>query len=139
MVEDHSKQKPIIKAASACVWRRDDVLLVQRGKALGYGLWSLPGGTTEPGETNVEAALRELLEETNIIASLAHHVGDFDAITPDAHYIISCFTGHYSAGTAQALTDAKAVAWVNWQEIETYRLATNIAAAVRIARKLISL
>ena len=37
--------------ASACVWRDGRVLIVQRGKPPLAGVWSLPGGAVEPGET----------------------------------------------------------------------------------------
>ncbi len=53
--------------ASACVWKAGKVLLVQRAKAP-VGLWSLPGGQVEWGETALAAAERELLEETGITA-----------------------------------------------------------------------
>ena len=67
-----STSSPIIKAASACVWRDGEVLLARRGKTLGKGTWSLcPAGKLEPGETALEAAHRELLEETGVTAELA--------------------------------------------------------------------
>jgi 8-oxo-dGTP diphosphatase len=139
MAKDITSTRPIIKAASACVWRGEEILLAQRGKALGYGTWSLPGGKIESGESPRNAALRELLEEANIVADLQHHVGDFDLLTDAAHYVISCYTGHYVSGKATALTDAKAVAWVHWQQMGDYQLALNNAEAVALARKLISL
>jgi 8-oxo-dGTP diphosphatase len=139
MTEDITSKRPIIKAASACVWRGDEILLAQRGKTLGHGLWSLPGGKIESGENNRSAAIRELLEETNVVADLQHYVGDFDLIAGDVHYVISCFTGHYVSGEAIAMTDARAVAWVHWQRIGDYRLAFNNTEAVALARKLISL
>jgi 8-oxo-dGTP diphosphatase len=139
MGRDITSTHQIIKAASACVWRGDDILLAQRGKTLGYGFWSLPGGKIEPGETAGDAAERELREETNVIADLRHHVGDFDLVAGDVHYVISCFTGRYVSGEAIAMTDAKAVAWVNWQKIGDYQLAVNNAEAVKLAHKLISL
>jgi 8-oxo-dGTP diphosphatase len=131
--------KPIIKAASACVWWGDEVLLAQRGKTWGYGTWSLPGGKVEFGETAQQAATRELLEETGVIATLTHHVGDFDLDGGDVHYVISCFTGPYISGEARAMTDAMAVAWVHWQKLSDYRLAFNNAEAVLRARTITSI
>jgi len=40
-------------------------LLVQRGKEPNKGLWSLPGGKLEWGETSLEGGMRELREETS--------------------------------------------------------------------------
>jgi ADP-ribose pyrophosphatase YjhB (NUDIX family) len=44
-------------------------LLVRRGKDPNRGMWSLPGGKIEPGEGTMEAARRELLEETGLASS----------------------------------------------------------------------
>ena len=42
------------------------LLLVKRGHEPGAGLWSVPGGRVEPGETDAEALVRELREETGL-------------------------------------------------------------------------
>ena len=57
--------RPIV-GVGVVVWRGDRVLLIQRGKAPRQGQWSLPGGAQELGETVVEAAVREVLEETGL-------------------------------------------------------------------------
>lgn len=51
-------------AADALVRVGDHVLLVQRGGAVGRGLWAIPGGFVDEGEMFLPAALRELREET---------------------------------------------------------------------------
>ena len=58
-------------AASIAVFRGNEVLLVERAKPPRAGLWSLPGGHIEPGETASAAAAREVLEETGIAATIA--------------------------------------------------------------------
>jgi 8-oxo-dGTP diphosphatase len=138
MNSDHSKQKQVIKAASACVWRGNDVLLIQRASALGRGRWSLPGGKLELGESVIAAAHRELFEETSVIADLVLHVIDSKIETADVVYDISCFTGHYVRGDAIAGSDAGAVVWCHWQQIGQFNLAPNIQTAVTLAHKLIS-
>ena len=62
----------MIEAAGGVVWRRSptgdaEVLLVHRPR---YDDWSLPKGKLDPGETWEEAALREVREETGVIARL---------------------------------------------------------------------
>jgi ADP-ribose pyrophosphatase YjhB (NUDIX family) len=42
------------------------LLLIRRGHAPHAGLWSLPGGRVEAGETPEEAVRREVLEETGL-------------------------------------------------------------------------
>ena len=53
-------------AASVALIDRDRVLLIQRARAPYFGLWTLPGGRLEPGETAEEAAVREIREEVGL-------------------------------------------------------------------------
>lgn len=63
--------------AACCFVRRgpDELLFAQRAVEPAKGLWTLPGGFVEIGETTEEAALRELLEETGLRAQRAHLIG----------------------------------------------------------------
>ena len=54
--------------AIAVVVRNDHVLLARRGKEPDAGLWGFPGGHVELGETALQAAVRELREETGVEA-----------------------------------------------------------------------
>lgn len=53
-------------AASVALVRRTDLLLIQRNRPPSEGLWSLPGGRLEPGETPEQCAVRELREELGL-------------------------------------------------------------------------
>jgi len=53
-------------AASVALIHLDKVLLIQRNRKPYFGMWSLPGGRLEPGETPEQAAQREVKEETGI-------------------------------------------------------------------------
>jgi ADP-ribose pyrophosphatase YjhB (NUDIX family) len=136
MLQDSSTSKPIIKAASACVWRSETVLLAQRGKSWGRGFWALPGGRIEAGESAVDAARRELTEETGVAADLQHFVGDFTVEGPELIYTISCWTGPYRSGEAVATSDAMAVKWVGPGELAALTLAPKVREAIGRARTL---
>jgi ADP-ribose pyrophosphatase YjhB (NUDIX family) len=45
---------------------RGRLLLIRRGHAPSAGLWSVPGGRVEPGESETEAVVRETAEETGL-------------------------------------------------------------------------
>lgn len=67
LYENHPKGHSINFYTSDCVViQSGHILLVERGKNPGKGLWALPGGHVGPNETAQDGALRELIEETNI-------------------------------------------------------------------------
>ena len=57
---------PNLFAASVAIIRQIDVLLIQRNRPPSEGLWTLPGGRLEPGETAERCAIRELKEELGL-------------------------------------------------------------------------
>ena len=128
-------------AASACVFRGDTVLLVQRGKAPYLGSWNLPGGSIEPGEKAIDAAVREVLEETGIACHLHSIAGVNDVILRDAngnlthHYVIAAFVGG-GAGEPVAGSDALAAEFVPVSQIAERGLGRRICQIVMAAYRL---
>jgi 8-oxo-dGTP diphosphatase len=51
------------------------MLLIQRGHEPGKGLWSVPGGRIEPGETDQQAVVREVREETGLAVTCGPLLG----------------------------------------------------------------
>lgn len=110
------RRKPVL-AASIAVFREGKVLLAQRGKAPALGLWSLPGGRIEPGETLEAAVLRELYEEVGVRAEVIGFVDHVEhiEILPDgtvkAHAIICAYAGRWLHGEPQRTEEASDVLW----------------------------
>ena len=63
-------------AADAAVFQDDRMLLIRRED---NGLWAMPGGATEVGETWAQSAERELREETGVSGTVTRLLGVFDA------------------------------------------------------------
>ena len=107
--------------------RGDQVLLIRRGAPPRRGEWSLPGGRIEPGERAVDAALRELREETGVQARLTGLIDVVDGLFPEAgrHYVLIDYTAEWIAGEPIAGDDAAdarffdaddAIGRVGWSE-----------------------
>ncbi len=111
-------------AVGAIVIRDDKVLLVKRSKPPGKGLWAIPGGRVELGETLKEAAEREVKEEAGIIIRAKSPVYTFDVIQRDDqgrirfHYVIVDLLADYVSGKPNPSSDACEACWVTPQELE---------------------
>lgn len=84
-----------IAAVSAFVFNNsNEILIVRRAKDPGRGLWSIPGGAVETGETLIDALQREIHEECGITIKIEKFYGAHDRILRDRsgklnfHYII---------------------------------------------------
>jgi 4-nitrophenyl phosphatase len=111
-------------AVGAVVFREGRVLLVKRGKPPSEGLWAIPGGSVELGETLQVAAEREIMEETGIRIKAGDPVYTFDAIQRDGdgrirfHYVIVDLLADYIEGDPKAGDDALDVRWVHPSELD---------------------
>ncbi len=130
---------------SACVWRDGRVLIVERAKPPLVGFWSLPGGSVEPGETVLDGAVRELQEETGIVAALDHLVGLFDVIRRDeagvlsAHFVVACYAGLWTGGEAIAASDASRVLWAEERDLASLAFTPCVPEAIAQARDILGI
>ena len=79
-------------------FRGEEVLLIKRGTAPRKGEWSIPGGRIEPNESERDAALRELLEETQITAILRSKVAVINAEFEDYKYRLHDYAAIWVSG-----------------------------------------
>ena len=124
----------------AIVLHEGRVLLVKRGRAPGLDLWSVPGGLVELGETTVEAACREVAEETGLKVRIAGVVGLLDRVTRDAegrvryHWVLVDYLAvPESTETLRAGSDAAEVRWGTIDEVERLPITEGLSDMIRRA------
>lgn len=109
-------------AVGAVVFHEGRVLLVKRGKPPSKGVWALPGGRVDLGESLQEAAQREVAEETGIVIRAGRPFFTFDLIEKDEdgrirfHYVIVDLEAEYVDGQPHPGDDAVAARWVTENE-----------------------
>jgi ADP-ribose pyrophosphatase YjhB (NUDIX family) len=91
------------------------LLLVRRGRPPGRGLWSVPGGRVEPGESPTEAVVREVLEETGLLVVPTGRAGVVERPAPGGVFVIEDFVAvpaaHADPSALRAGDDAEDVGW----------------------------
>jgi mutator protein MutT len=94
------------------------LLLIRRGHEPGKGLWSIPGGRVEPGETDEQAVVRELLEETGLVVACGQLLGRVERPgLADAVLDIRDYLASVTGGTLKAGDDAAAARWLSSPEV----------------------
>jgi 8-oxo-dGTP diphosphatase len=115
-----SKTPHTILGCGVCVVRANKVLLAQRihPDKPGYGLWAMPGGTIEAGESPWLAAEREVNEETGLPVVALSALPDWhwtDQWNPDHPWLTLYFAAHVGPGEPQNTEPDKQGPW-EWFE-----------------------
>lgn len=118
---------PEVAVGAVCV-RDGRLLLVRRGRGAGVGLWAVPGGRVEPGESLSAAVARELAEETGLVGSVAGLCGVAERHIDGHHYVIVNHWVDVGTGDAVAGDDAAAVTWANRADLDTIGLVPELLA-----------
>ena len=83
MVPHPADDAPVLACVGALVNDPSGaLLLIRRRNPPGAGLWSLPGGRVEPGESDAEALVREVAEETGLAVVAGAWVGTVHRAAP---------------------------------------------------------
>ncbi|MGQ4513672.1 NUDIX domain-containing protein [Streptomyces sp. DW26H14] len=114
------------------------VLLIQRRWEPFTGQWALPGGHVDPGETSLDAAVRELEEETGVKVAWSDltRLGTWNAAgrDPRGRYSTDAYLVRVPAGTiARADDDAAAIRWADLATAARTSLAFDHADILRAA------
>ena len=131
-------QRPYL-AVSAAIVRDGKVLVVRRARQPALGIYTLPGGGVETGETLMQAVTREVREETSMDIEPVALAGHREAIVRDAqgrverHFVILCFAARWLSGEPvlnEELDDAR---WLAPAALSSLRTTEGLAEIVATA------
>ena len=109
----------------------DALLLVLRGREPGRGLWSVPGGRVEAGESLADAVVRELREETGLDGACGPLVGWVERIGRDHHFVILDFEVTAVGGDPVPGDDADDARWVPIEALDELPLVDGLVDFLR--------
>ncbi|MCD0420058.1 NUDIX hydrolase [Rubrivivax sp. JA1024] len=128
-------------AVSAAIFREGRLLLVRRARMPGKGLYSLPGGRVEFGETLEQAIVREVAEETALPIEIVGLAGRREVLPSAAsaagHYVIMVFAARWAGGEAQLNEELDDARWIAPADLASFPTTEGLADLVEDARALI--
>jgi ADP-ribose pyrophosphatase YjhB (NUDIX family) len=123
----------------AIVFKRDRILMAQRGKQPLAGWWSLPGGALETGESLESAVCREVLEETGLIVRPVKLFEVFERILRDAagvpeyHYVLIDYVCRVKGGELRPGDDVCCVEWMRQGDLAGLQITEGTLAVIERA------
>lgn len=130
--------RPIL-AVSAAIFRGGKVLVVRRARRPALGVYTLPGGVVEAGETLSEAVAREVLEETGLVIAPVTLAGHREVIAratdgrAERHFVILCFASRWVSGEVVLNDELDDHRWLAPADIESLKTTEGLAAIVAAA------
>lgn len=126
----HGTKPPAPQAlcAGAVIFDGDGrLLLVRRRHDPGSGLWSLPGGRVEPGESVADAVRREVREETGLDVRVGRLLG----VVTRGDYLIHDHEAYVESGELAAGDDATDMGWYDVAELGRVALTEGLLDFLR--------
>ncbi len=126
-------------AASAAIIRDGRVLIVRRARKPANGVYTLPGGVVEAGETLAEAVTREVREETGLEIAPVALAGFREVILRDGgnqvsrHFVILSFAARWISGDTELNDELDDARWLRPAEIEGLKTTEGLAEIVTAA------
>lgn len=125
---------PICAVAGIVFDPEGRVLLVQRAKEPGKGLWTVPGGRLEGAETLAQGVAREVREETGLVVEVGPLACVVERMGDDFHFVILDYLARVIGGSLAAGSDAAAARFVAEPELAQLPVTDGLVDVLARAR-----
>ncbi|MGZ8135770.1 MAG: NUDIX hydrolase [Methylococcaceae bacterium] len=129
----NSNPIPAVGVGAIVFNHRKEVLLIERNQAPAMGLWSIPGGKQEAGESLSEACVREVREETGLDVVVKHIIAVVERRTEGFHYVIIDYLAQLAdaeKSMPMAQSDVAQAKWVNLEQLADYDLVVGLVEII---------
>jgi ADP-ribose pyrophosphatase YjhB (NUDIX family) len=131
-------------AVSASIFRDGKILLVRRARTPALGIYSLPGGRVEFGETLHDALTREIDEETGLAVDIIGLAGWREVLPSQGggsgrggHYVILSFAARWRAGDISLNDELDDFQWRAPDALDGLALTDGLPEIIAAARRLV--
>jgi 8-oxo-dGTP diphosphatase len=127
-------------AVSAAIFRDGKILLVRRARSPAKGVYTLPGGRVEFGESLHDALAREVMEETRLSMAIIGLAGWREVLPAQGgggHYVILPFAARWQAGEIRLNPELDDFQWRVPDALEGLPLTDGLPDIIAAARALL--
>jgi ADP-ribose pyrophosphatase YjhB (NUDIX family) len=134
--EERRYPKRPLLGVGALIFRRNYILMVERGGDPLKGWWSIPGGLVETGELLEDAIRREVREETGLEIRPAGMLQIFERIMRDSrgaaeyHYVLVDYICRVRGGMLHAGDDVSRAEWVRRPDLKNLQITEGTLAVI---------
>jgi ADP-ribose pyrophosphatase YjhB (NUDIX family) len=135
-------ERPFL-AVSAAIMRDGKVLVVRRARKPALGVYTVPGGVVEAGETLLDAVAREVREETGLEIEPVALAGHREVILRDEdgrvnrHFVILCFAARLLSGEIRLNEELDEARWISPADLAGLKTTEGLQEIVVAAARLV--
>lgn len=129
-------------AASAAIFRDGRLLLVRRANEPGRGLYSLPGGRVELGESLEQAVHREVDEETGLRIAIVGFAAIREVLPPAGgagHFVVLSYAARWVSGEVRLNEELDDFRWIDPGDLGDLKTTVQLEVSIAAARRVIGL
>jgi mutator protein MutT len=135
----NQQKKPQIAVRAFITNSKGEILIIRRtNTAYGNGLWNLPGGKIDFGDTAEESVKKEIFEETSlncISSKFLFYMDNLPDETTDLHFV-ALFFECKCAGDIKTNRESSDFNWINKENLNRFQFAFGNDLAIKKFNKL---